>query len=63
MATKRSTSTEVSEEAMPPQEREEDEFRGQGGSYIIENGKRRLIERTIGPDDPRHPNHPDHVKE
>jgi hypothetical protein len=23
-----------------------DEFAGQGGSYIIENGKRRLVERT-----------------
>jgi hypothetical protein len=23
-----------------------DEFAGQGGSYIVENGKRRLVERT-----------------
>lgn len=23
-----------------------DEFAGQGGSYVIENGKRRLLERT-----------------
>lgn len=23
-----------------------DEFHGQGGSYVVENGKRRLVERT-----------------
>lgn len=28
-----------------------DEFAGQGGSYVIENGKRRLVERTKSPEE------------
>lgn len=33
-----------------PQEiAEPDEFHGQGGEYIVENGKRRLVQRTQPP--------------
>jgi hypothetical protein len=32
----------------------DDEFKGQGGSYTVVDGKRVLVERTKGADDPEH---------
>lgn len=32
-----------------------DEHHGLGGSYVLENGRRRLVERTVDPDDTDNP--------
>ena len=40
----------VKQTESPHEVEQPDEFHGQGGEYIIENGKRRLVSRTKSPE-------------